>query len=210
MALGPHSLSDPCPLFIFFLFFLQLSYAAGRAVRMALLRADLWLEEAGVLGAPRPPAPTGPAGAPADAHSMHLTPEQQEVLDRVQRLTLDDHRVAAREKAREASGNGVAAAWPVRIVYGSLCFITDVIYAGRPIQRFWFLETVARMPYFAFISMLHLYESLGWWRAGAELRKVCCVGGRVGEVCRCGWVRLGHPPRAGRRCGGPATARPLT
>ena len=31
---------------------------------------------------------------------------------------------------------------------------------------------VARMPYFAYISMLHLYESLGWWRAGAELRKV--------------------------------------
>jgi len=28
------------------------------------------------------------------------------------------------------------------------------------------------MPYFAYISMLHLYESLGWWRAGAALRKV--------------------------------------
>ena len=34
------------------------------------------------------------------------------------------------------------------------------------------LETVARMPYFSYISILHLYESLGWWRAGAELRKV--------------------------------------
>ena len=43
----------------------------------------------------------------------------------------------------------------------------------RPeLQRFWFLETVARMPYFSYISMLHLYESLGWWRAGAELRRV--------------------------------------
>ena len=39
-------------------------------------------------------------------------------------------------------------------------------------QRFWVLETVARMPYFSYISILHLYESLGWWRAGAELRKV--------------------------------------
>ena len=48
----------------------------------------------------------------------------------------------------------------------------DRLYAGRPIQRFWFLETVARMPYFSYISMLHLYESLGWWRAGAELRRV--------------------------------------
>lgn len=38
----------------------------------------------------------------------------------------------------------------------------DVIFNGRPIQRFWFLETVARMPYFSYISMLHLYETLGW------------------------------------------------
>lgn len=28
----------------------------------------------------------------------------------------------------------------------------------RPIARFWFLETVARMPYFSYISMLHFYE----------------------------------------------------
>jgi ubiquinol oxidase len=28
------------------------------------------------------------------------------------------------------------------------------------------------MPYFSYISMLHLYESLGWWRGGAELRRV--------------------------------------
>ncbi len=43
--------------------------------------------------------------------------------------------------------------------------------------RFWVLETVARIPYFAFISMLHLYETLGWWRAAAPLRKAsipCC------------------------------------
>ena len=31
------------------------------------------------------------------------------------------------------------------------------------------------MPYFSYISMLHLYESLGWWRAGAELRRVSPV-----------------------------------
>ena len=59
--------------------------------------------------------------------------------------------------------------------YLALCWVLDAIYEGRPIQRFWFLETVARMPYFAYISMLHLYESLGWWRAGAELRKARTV-----------------------------------
>ncbi len=40
------------------------------------------------------------------------------------------------------------------------------------LQKFWVLETVARIPYFAYISILHLYESLGFWRAGAELRKI--------------------------------------
>ena len=50
------------------------------------------------------------------------------------------------------------------------------------------LETVARIPYFAYISILHLYESVGFWRAGAELRKIhfAEVGG-----CWClsaGWV----------------------
>lgn len=39
-------------------------------------------------------------------------------------------------------------------------------------QKFWVLETVARIPYFSYISILHLYETLGWWRQGAELRKV--------------------------------------
>ncbi len=39
-------------------------------------------------------------------------------------------------------------------------------------QKFWVLETVARIPYFAYISILHLYESVGFWRAGAELRKI--------------------------------------
>lgn len=60
----------------------------------------------------------------------------------------------------------------IKGVYLSLCLLLDFLYENRPIQRFWFLETVARMPYFSYISMLHLYESLGWWRAGAELRKI--------------------------------------
>jgi ubiquinol oxidase len=51
-------------------------------------------------------------------------------------------------------------------VYLSLCVFLDVAYDNRPLQRFWFLETVARMPYFSYITMLHLYESFGWWRAG--------------------------------------------
>ena len=37
--------------------------------------------------------------------------------------------------------------------------VLDVVYANRPIERFWFLETVARMPYFVYISMV---SPFGW------------------------------------------------
>ena len=39
--------------------------------------------------------------------------------------------------------------------------VIDFLYNNRPIQRFWLLETIARAPYFAFLSVLHLRESLG-------------------------------------------------
>ena len=39
--------------------------------------------------------------------------------------------------------------------------ILDKLYEGRDIQRFWVLEEIARAPYFAFLSALHLQESMG-------------------------------------------------
>ena len=33
-------------------------------------------------------------------------------------------------------------------------------------------ETVARIPYFSYIFMLHLYETLGWWRRSVEAKRV--------------------------------------
>ena len=39
--------------------------------------------------------------------------------------------------------------------------ILDTLYKGRNFQRFWVLEEIARAPYFAFIRVLHLRESLG-------------------------------------------------
>jgi ubiquinol oxidase len=47
------------------------------------------------------------------------------------------------------------------IVLGITVYIIDFIYRDLPIQRFWVLETIARAPYFAFLSVLHLKESLG-------------------------------------------------
>ena len=39
--------------------------------------------------------------------------------------------------------------------------IVDYLYRGRHFQRFWVLETIARAPYFSFLSVLHFKESLG-------------------------------------------------
>ena len=95
-----------------------------------------------------------------------------QVQNELRQLKLDNAPVWKREEVRRAHPDAPKAPLPIRAAYNTLCWVLDIIYDRRPIQRFWFLEVVARMPYFSYISMLHLYESLGWWRAGAELRRV--------------------------------------
>jgi ubiquinol oxidase len=47
------------------------------------------------------------------------------------------------------------------------------MFEGRYVpSRFFLLETVARMPYFSYITMLHLYESLGFWRRSADVKRI--------------------------------------
>ena len=65
------------------------------------------------------------------------------------------------EKTREENGNRVDAHPIARFLYDVGCLFLDKCFDGRPIERFWFLETVARIPYFSYVSMLHLYETLG-------------------------------------------------
>jgi hypothetical protein len=45
------------------------------------------------------------------------------------------------------------------------------IYGDRHYAYFHALETIARVPYFAYTSVLHLYETLGWSRR-ADLMKI--------------------------------------
>lgn len=94
-----------------------------------------------------------------------------QMKNKLNKLTLDAKKVGKIEEERFAK-SPPNAPWYILGPYYGLCWMLDFIYEGRPIQRFWVLEEVARMPYFAYISMLHLYESFGWWRAGAALRKV--------------------------------------
>lgn len=56
------------------------------------------------------------------------------------------------------------------VVIESAVLIIDKLYEGRDYPRFYALETVARVPYFSFLSVLHLYETLGFWRRADYLK----------------------------------------
>jgi ubiquinol oxidase len=51
-----------------------------------------------------------------------------------------------------------------------IVFVTDFVYRNRSYPRFYVLETIARVPYFAYLSVLHLYETLGFWRKADWLK----------------------------------------
>ena len=51
-----------------------------------------------------------------------------------------------------------------KAVVGTAVKVIDKLYENRDYARFYVLETVARVPYFSFVSVLHLYETLGVWR----------------------------------------------
>eukprot|EP01038_Epipyxis_sp_PR26KG_P011252 gene11252-15097_t len=87
------------------------------------------------------------------------------------KLKLTNDAVKQTELTREEKFGRVEAHPIARSLYDAGCTAIDYLFDNRPIERFWFLETVARMPYFVCVSMLHLYESFGWLRA-PSLRKV--------------------------------------
>ena len=58
----------------------------------------------------------------------------------------------------------------MKAIYHTVCWSLDEIYVGRPIDRFWMLETLARMPYFSYVSVIHLYETLGLWSLDSDLK----------------------------------------
>ncbi|MCM1982237.1 alternative oxidase [Lyngbya confervoides] len=58
----------------------------------------------------------------------------------------------------------------IRLLVGLLVFVINRVYRDRPYPRFYVLETVARVPYFSYLSVLHLYETIGWWRKADWLK----------------------------------------
>ena len=91
------------------------------------------------------------------------------LLEYLERMKLSNAKIWEREKRLPK----VESPWIIEGPYYLLCKVLDVWFPeNKPVQRFWFLETVARMPYFSYTTMLTLYELLGWWRRSSELRKV--------------------------------------
>ncbi|PSM48193.1 plastoquinol terminal oxidase [Chroococcidiopsis sp. CCALA 051] len=58
----------------------------------------------------------------------------------------------------------------IRAIVSFFVFVVDVIYGNRSYARFYVLETIARVPYFSYLSVLHLYETLGSWRKADWLK----------------------------------------
>lgn len=94
-----------------------------------------------------------------------IEPPARFSLPNVLGLQLSNEAVINRERERQNAQGEIKASWFVRNVYNITCQLLDVVFDKRPIPRFWFLETVARMPYFAYSSCLHLYATLGWYRS---------------------------------------------
>lgn len=93
----------------------------------------------------------------------------KELRVKLEALRLDSDAIWEREKNRPE----VPAPWLLKAPYLALCFMLDKLFdETKPVQRFWFLETVARMPYYSYTAALTFYEILGWYRGGAELRKI--------------------------------------
>jgi ubiquinol oxidase len=89
--------------------------------------------------------------------------------DELDKLTLSNAKIWERERNRPE----VKAPWIIKGPYLVLCYALDFAFPeNKPIQRFWFLETVARMPYFSYNTMLTVYELFGWWRRSSELQRV--------------------------------------
>jgi hypothetical protein len=88
---------------------------------------------------------------------------------RLRGLTLNSTAIWERERSRGPK----VAPYVIKVPYYALCYLLDVVFEGRYVfGRFFLLETVARMPYFSYITMLHLYETLGFWRRSADVKRI--------------------------------------
>lgn len=104
-----------------------------------------------------------------DLQQDDLTKEQLQLQEQLSSLKLNSTAIWEQER----KGGPMDAPWVIKVPYLFLCYMLDVVFEGRFVPgRFFLLETVARMPYFSYITMLHLYETLGFWRRSADIKRI--------------------------------------
>jgi Alternative oxidase len=104
-----------------------------------------------------------------DEEDVDLSPTQRKLQDQLDRLTLNSTAIWE----RETKDGPIEAPWIIKVPYLVLCWLLDVVFEGKHVpSRFFLLETVARMPYFSYITMLHLYETLGFYRRSADVKRI--------------------------------------
>ena len=98
-----------------------------------------------------------------------MTKTQKKHRQILKQLSLNSTAIWEREKSR----GEIVAPLVIKVPYFVLCYLLDNVFEGRYVPaRFFLLETVARMPYFSYIAMLQLYETLGFWRRSKDVKRV--------------------------------------
>lgn len=104
-----------------------------------------------------------------EEENAELTPDQKRLHQKLQSLTLNSTAIWQLEQ----NDGPIQAPWIIKAPYLVLCWFLDVLFEGNYVpSRFFLLETVARMPYFSYITMLHLYETLGFYRRAADVKRI--------------------------------------
>lgn len=108
-------------------------------------------------------------GEYSDEPDTPLTKRQQQLQSQLQLLTLNSTQIWE----KETEDGPIEAPLIIKVPYLAVCWMLDVLFEDRSVPaRFFLLETVARMPYFSYISMLHLYETLGFWRRSEDVKRI--------------------------------------
>lgn len=122
----------------------------------------------------------GAGGAADEALAANLTPSDAIVMDNGPSLSVDAVAVAVATgdggtgtmAVATGGGGGVGGGTMdsavyafnkalIDNVYHGICLLYPVCGTDRDYARFYVLETVARVPYFAYLSVLHLKETFG-------------------------------------------------
>mmetsp|Transcript_22716 Transcript_22716/g.63396 ORF Transcript_22716/g.63396 Transcript_22716/m.63396 type:complete len:322 (-) Transcript_22716:389-1354(-) len=123
--------------------------------------------------AAHPVSTIGRHGLPSALHAVDPSPQKStaasvsDIIDKTTASVSDATRkIANKMDDRVYAFNKIV----IDSVYELICLIYPVRGTDRDFARFYVLETVARVPYFAYLSVLHLRETFGERDLGDKMR----------------------------------------